>query len=225
MAARKTKWPSEDTPATSDSDPESSSSDSDKSISDSVIELTDDEREKDGRGEAAKSDQENASDDEVIIIEPPQPRITIPLPQITPVASHMPAPHGPPDVLVTALDELCGATIRMQATKQLPFLLRNLRRGFRLRCIDIGIKTTKAKPRMPVVVRYECTGIIYETSVPKWFCPLCELHGDLPNKDMLRCHLQWDHASVILERWEQRANNQVRPTMLYPFSRLTWGQG
>ena len=200
-----------------DYDSESSSSDSDRSIPDSVIQLTDSETENNDKRKATKTDQENILDNEVIIIEPPQPRITIPLPQIVPVASQMPAPHGPPDILVATLDELCGAPIRMQATKELPFLLRNLRRGFRLRCVAIGIKTTRMKPRMPVIVRYECTEKIYETSMSKWFCPLCELHGAFPNKDMLRCHLQWDHASVILERWEQRANNQVRRLMfLFP---------
>lgn len=212
MAARKTKWPLEDIPATNDSDPESSSSDSDRSIPDSVIELTDSESQK---KEATKTDQESILDDEVIIIEPPQPRITIPLPQIVPIASQIPTPHEPPDILVATLDELCGTPIRMQATKQLPFLLRNLRRGFRLRCVAIGIKTTRIKPRMPVVIRYECTEKIYETSMSKWFCPLCELHNAFPNKDVLRCHLQWDHASVILERWEQRANNQVR-LLIFP---------
>jgi len=210
MAARKTKWPLEDIPVTNDSDSESSSSDSDRSIPDSVILFTDSEDEK---KEATKADQENILDNEVIIIEPPQPRITIPLPQIVPVASQISTPNGPPEILVATLDELCGAPVHMQATKQLPFLLRNLRRGFRLRCVAIGIKTTRVKPRMPVVVRYECTKKLYETSMSKWFCPLCELHGAFPNKDMLRCHLQWDHASVILERWEQRANNQVRPLM------------
>ena len=201
MAARKTKWPLEVIPVTNDSDSESSSSDSDRSTPDSVILLTDSEDEK---KEATKTDQESILDNEVIIIEPPQPRITIPLPQIVPVASQIPVPHEPPEILVATLDELCGAPVRMQATKQLPFLLR---------CVAIGIKTTRVKPRLPVVVRYECTEKIYETSMSKWFCPLCELHGTFPNKDMLRCHLQWDHTSVILERWEQRANNQARPLM------------
>lgn len=209
MAARKTKWPStsKNSPETSDSESSPSSSESDSSTPDSVIELTDSESDKYRKDGDVKPDYEFL-DSEITIIEPPQPRITIPLPQIAPAPDQISAPSGPPEELVATLDEICGGSIRMQATKQLPFLLRNLRRGFRLRCNAIGIKTTRAKPRTPTLVRFEYTQKIYESRMSRWLCPLCELHGAFPNKDMLRCHLQWDHAEVILERWEQRANNQ-----------------
>lgn len=63
---------------------------------------------------------------------------------------------------------------------------------------------------MPVVVRYEYSESIFVVQMEKWLCPICELHGTFPNKEMLRCHLQWDHLEIILERWEQRTNNLVR---------------
>jgi hypothetical protein len=203
MAARKTKWPTQ-SPSGSDSDSTSSTSNSDSGRSDSVIELTDSES-NEGEENASKP----PSDSEIVIIVPPEPLITIPLSQVAPIAFQTPPPSGPPEDLAAALDEICLGPLRMQRTKQLPFLLRNLHRGFRLRCKAINIKTTKSRPKLPILVRYEYTGKRYETYMSKWLCPLCELHGALPNKEMLRCHLHWDHPEVILERWEQRANNQV----------------
>ncbi|KXN91808.1 hypothetical protein AN958_11958 [Leucoagaricus sp. SymC.cos] len=210
MAARKRKWPTKNTTLSdSDSGSSSSSSNSDSESSNSVIELTDSESEKETTEKEHKPAPEVPSDSEIVIIEPPPPRITIPLLQIAPVAPHVPTtPPRPSEELVKALDETCGGLIRMQATKQLPFLLRNLRRGFHLRCNSIGVKTSRSKPRMPIVTRYEYTEKIFETKMSKWFCPLCELHGAFPNREMLRCHLHWDHPEVILERWERRMNNQ-----------------
>lgn len=207
-AARKLKWSA---PPKEDSDSESSPPSSSSSSADSVIELTDAENdsEREHADEEAQVNERPTPEDEVVIIEPPQPIITIPLPQITPVIPQPPVVREPPETLVTALEEFSLPAIRMQKTKQLPFLLRNLRRGFRLRCNSINIKTGISRPKMPIVVRYEYADSVFEVQMENWLCPFCELHGTFPNKEMLRCHFQWDHPEVILERWEQRTNNLV----------------
>ncbi|KAF9450213.1 hypothetical protein P691DRAFT_493426 [Macrolepiota fuliginosa MF-IS2] len=213
-AARKTKWPQPRRNPSDESSSESSASTSESS--DSIIELTDTESETDkdptDNNEPTQAERDPLSENEIIIIEPPQPLITISLPQIAPVIPRpLSPPTGPPDQLVRVLEEICVAPLRMQKTKQLPFLRKNLRRGFRIRCNAIGVKTTRSKPKLPVLVRYEYMDTIYDTHISRWFCPLCELHGAFPNKEMLRYHMHWDHPEVILERWEQRTNNQGRP--------------
>lgn len=201
-------------PLKEDSDSESTPpSSSGSSSTDSVMELTDDENdsEKEPANEEERTNKSPLPEDVVVITEPPQPVITIPLPQIAPVVLQpLPTTGEPPAALVAALEEFCLPSTQMQKTKQLPFLLRNLRRGFRLRCSSINIKTGRARPKMPVVVRYEYGESIFEVPMEKWLCPICELHGTFPNKEMLRSHFQWDHPEIILERWEQRTNNLVR---------------
>src|ERR1700683_3453206 len=50
-------------------------------------------------------------------------------------------PTSPSNDLIAALEVLTLPSLRMQKTGQLPFLLRNLRRGFAGRCHQLGIPT------------------------------------------------------------------------------------
>lgn len=112
-----------------------------------------------------------------------------------------------------------GLTIptRLRIHKCLPFLLRNLRAGFRAHCVAAGIPThPRDKPKTPVriVYRYhlqddhssessesddeweEEVGESYE-----WECPICDLHGTMNTRDMVVYHLQRDHTDAE-SSWE-----------------------
>ncbi|KAJ3507036.1 hypothetical protein NLJ89_g6530 [Agrocybe chaxingu] len=143
-------------------------------------------------------------------IQPPQillldtpPKITIPLPQIDPapviVIDEITRPD-PPDELVAALEALSLPSIRMQSTRQLPFLRRSLRRGFSKLCLGLEIDIYSNEKEVSLTVLYEYAGgISHETEVSDWLCPLCELFGSFETKEMLECHLSWDHAEVFHE--------------------------
>lgn len=89
-----------------------------------------------------------------------------------------------------------------------PFLLRNLRAGFKSRCRSIGVNPLKKEPLLhPVSVSYPrqlgsieeqqktANGVI-ETRVHSWMCSLCNLHGQFNNHTILDMHLRWDHPEV-----------------------------
>jgi hypothetical protein len=151
---------------------------------------------------------------EIMILDSP-PRITISLPQIDPDLVNTPAVQSrsiePPDELITALQSLTLSTIRMQKTHQLPFLLRNLRQGFLSRCRVLGVPiySDNDERQLSLCVRYDyVAGLTYKTDISKWLCPLCELHGTFRTREMLACHLQWDHAEVFSE-WGQMDDTEV----------------
>ena len=149
---------------------------------------------------------------QIMILDSP-PRITIPLPQIDPDLVNIPAAQPPsiepPDELITALESLTLSTIRMQKTHQLPFLLRNVREGFLSRCRVLGVPIYSNNRQLSLCVRYDyVAGLTYKTDISKWLCPLCELHGTFRTREMLACHLQWDHAEVFSE-WGQMDDAEV----------------
>ena len=149
---------------------------------------------------------------EIMMLDSP-PRITIPLPQIDRDLVNNSTAQSPsvepPDELITALEPLTLSTIRMQKTKQLPFLLRNVREGFLSRCRALGVPIYSDNRQLSLCVRYDyVAGLTYETDISKWLCPLCELHGTFRTREMLACHLQWDHAEVFSE-WGQMDDTEV----------------
>lgn len=91
---------------------------------------------------------------------------------------------------------------------RLPFLLRNLRAGFKSRCISIRIDPHKKEPPLhPVSVSYprqlgsieeqqKTANSVIETRVHSWMCSLCDLHGQFNNHTVLDMHLRWDHPEV-----------------------------
>ena len=52
------------------------------------------------------------------------------------------------------------------------------------------------------------SGRPFKIDILKWLCLLCELHGTFRTREMLACHLQWDHAKVISE-WGQMDGTEV----------------
>ena len=143
---------------------------------------------------------------EIMILDSP-PRITIPLPQtdldLVNGPTAQPPSTDPPGELITALESLTLSTLRMQKTHQLPFLLRNVREGFLSRCRALGVPIYSDNRQLFLCVQYDyLAGLTYKTNIFKWLCPLCELHGTFRTREMLYCHLQWDHAEVFSE-WRQ----------------------
>lgn len=111
-----------------------------------------------------------------------------------------------------------------QQTKQLPFLLRNLRKSFRVLCRTLGIPSTRLPEdeQGSTLVRYEhLANVSFESSLPKWFCPLCDLFGQFETREMLRIHLALDHKNVFFE-WiqsaadEQQDGESWRLNVLFP---------
>jgi len=97
----------------------------------------------------------------------------------------------------------------MQNTHQLPFLLRNVRQGFLSRCRVLGVPIYSDNRQLSLCVRYDyVAGITYKTDIEEWLCPLCELHGVFRTREMLACHLQWDHAEVFSE-WGKMDDTEV----------------
>ena len=60
-----------------------------------------------------------------------------------------------------------------------------------------------------VLVRYEHVAkASFERPVPKWFCPLCNLHGKFARREMLAIHLQRDHQEMFIE-WLRPTENET----------------
>ena len=116
-----------------------------------------------------------------------------------------PTATTPPSALVTAVERLSFTSLRMHATRRLPFLVRDLRRRFYARCEQLGVPvyTDKRTPRLKVL--YTGAGAEDAEYVARvdgsWVCPLCDLLGALRTHEMLDCHLRWDHAEVFCE-WQ-----------------------
>ncbi|KAG2146272.1 hypothetical protein DEU56DRAFT_787230 [Suillus clintonianus] len=113
----------------------------------------------------------------------------------------------PSDTLIQALENISLTTIRLARLHRLPFMLRNLRKGFLSRCKSLGIDPSRSiPPPKPITVVYNCIAQTAEdryleqqetrTTMADWRCPLCDLHGIFPVQQMLIAHLQWDHSGV-----------------------------
>ncbi|KAI0698063.1 hypothetical protein C8T65DRAFT_661246 [Cerioporus squamosus] len=133
------------------------------------------------------------------------------------------------DELLAALDALTLADARMQKRKRLPFLLRNLRKGFMYQCQRHGIRV--APPNAPrgavkVVFKYyletkdsgassdsSSDAREYQTyvgSMADWRCPMCELHKPFATREMLIFHLSRDHSGVKASWREITVRNEHR---------------
>lgn len=113
----------------------------------------------------------------------------------------------PSDTLIEALENISLTTIRLAKLHRLPFRLRNLRKGFLIRCESLGIDPSRSiPPSRPVTVIYHCVAQVAEDRYPErqvtrttmshWRCPLCDLHGVFPTQQILSAHLRWDHVGV-----------------------------
>jgi hypothetical protein len=118
----------------------------------------------------------------------------------------------PSEELTTAVEALTLSSVRMQRANRLPFLLRNLRRGFISRCRSLDIPTQRTSEGILVTVRYEYSfGVgehAFETRMEHWVCPCCELHGAFQTREMLASHLDWDHNEVH-SQWNEVDDGRV----------------
>lgn len=128
-----------------------------------------------------------------------------------------PPPSGPSEELCIALESLTLTPIRMQGKHRLPFLHRNLQRGFELRCRALGISTEEVDMEISLKFIYNRRegDDVWETSnVTAWCCPLCNLHGSFKTREMLEKHLQWDHCEVGVSWRENVLVNFFYPACL-----------
>jgi len=157
------------------------------------------------------SDRESSPD--IILLDSP-PRITIALPQITVKSEPEDKPDrplglDPPDDLLDALEPFILASVRMQATRRLPFLRRGLREGFLRRCSGLQVPVYRDSKEVTLGIVYESVdGIVYRTEVSDWLCPLCSLFGAFNTQEMLKCHLDWDHVELFFD-WKLVEDTEV----------------
>jgi len=136
-------------------------------------------------------------------------------------------PASPSNNLVAALEVHALSSLRMQKTRQLPFLLRNMRRGFANRCIQLGVPTKKniypnESLKIQLIFRLQ-TGVFedaedysdeYITRMTSWNCPLCDLHGRFGTQAMLQKHIEWDH-SEIKARWLHDSRVSIQLSVMF----------
>lgn len=191
-AARKNQ---EQAPEDEESTSESSESDLDSDGRETVA--SDEQSEEDQLDELESSD-----DDSVEIIEPEpfkHPVIEL-LDDTPPMLSAQELPScAPPDQMLAAIESLTLSVARMQKTRRLPFLKRNLRRGFRNYCCARGVRTQTKFPSSSIIVVFTLGDSDlppHEASISCHECPLCDLHFPFQTKEMLKMHLEIDHCEV-----------------------------
>ncbi|KAG7095554.1 hypothetical protein E1B28_006291 [Marasmius oreades] len=128
---------------------------------------------------------------------------------------------SPTTELVQALK---GCVVRLPEMR-LPFLRRNLRVGFERKCEVHGIGTMSVmisdSERVSVETVYlypignlDGTSTRYGSltkGLEAWTCPLCLLHLNFANRDMLQKHLEWDHSEAKV-RWTE-SRDELRQTV------------
>jgi hypothetical protein len=214
-------------------DSESEQSDSSSSDTESVAESEQASTVEDGP--PIKAEEEDGprpfGPAELIDLETP-PQISISLPQLVSHASPGPAESDDdhdlgssarnivplsaqaplPADLVSTIEKLTHSSARLHKTKRLPFLLRNLRRGFLQRCKTLGIPVEReTQDNVAFHMHYEHTGVNdvgYEITLHQWDCPLCSLHPSFPNQAILKKHLAWDHGEFLF-KWRRSQANRV----------------
>ncbi|KAF9486280.1 hypothetical protein BDN70DRAFT_870376 [Pholiota conissans] len=199
MAARKHEFVNASTS-------ESEESSEDKRDSDASSSSSEDEED---QPPTPKSESDVEMDDlapppgDIVLLDPP------PNASPTPVRDLTATLHTePPSDLIAAVEALTLSATRMQQTKQLPFLVRNLRRGFLKRCrkLQVPIFTDGRKVSLDLVYDY-IAGVSYQTQINAWCCPLCDLLGVVKTQEMLECHLRWDHKEVFCE-WQKNSETE-----------------
>ncbi|KDR68380.1 hypothetical protein GALMADRAFT_161032 [Galerina marginata CBS 339.88] len=206
-AARKIESVDTSSSGSDDDDDKSMRSSSGRS-STQVDELDSDQYDQEPDHAPEDVEMEDADPPEIVLLDSP-PRITAPLPNIRPAVEEPPVDRTEPsDELIAAVEALTLSAIRMQKTSCLPFLLRNLRKGFLKRCSRLLVPIYPIDQEIELHVHYESAGgAVYQTEVSDWQCPLCDLLGILPTREMLDCHLRWDHPEVYCE-WHEMDDHE-----------------
>ncbi|KAF7975516.1 hypothetical protein HWV62_9327 [Athelia sp. TMB] len=131
------------------------------------------------------------------------------------------------DALAAKLTALMLPTLRMQDTKALPFLIRNLRAGFVSRCRSLGISTEPVDEKTTLRIVYrvdknrglsisEFLDEYTKTETNSYTCPLCNLHGSTLNWLMLGVHLEWDHPEVRTRCFNEGSSRKIIMLILDP---------
>lgn len=127
------------------------------------------------------------------------------------VASPVPTVEPEPLIQLFRTFQLHTDSTRIfQETKQLPFLLRNLRKSFKTLCRDFDIPCTPLPDDKAgnILIRYDhLESASFERALPKWFCPLCDLFGKFETIEMLKIHLDLAHKNLFFD-WVHPAENE-----------------
>ena len=154
----------------------------------------------------------------IVIVDSP-PVITAPLPKNDVVEEHKPTVLiEPSEALISAFEAISLSTIRVHQTCQLPFLVRNLRWGFMHRCRELHVPIYPDNSEIDLQIFYEFIGgHVYQTEIDRWGCPMCDFLGNIRTREMLDCHLRWDHPEIYYE-WQYMEYSEVRKTNYLKFN-------
>ncbi|KAJ6499378.1 hypothetical protein C8R45DRAFT_114227 [Mycena sanguinolenta] len=106
----------------------------------------------------------------------------------------------------------------MQKKDRLPFLKRNVRRGFLQYCDARGLPTRSQEPFPPTTVVFKLANSElspHEASIACYECPLCQLHLPFQTKELLSKHLELDHGEVGIT-WDEMEEQNVRLVLVLP---------
>ncbi|KAJ7072398.1 hypothetical protein C8F01DRAFT_1103861, partial [Mycena amicta] len=177
------------------------SSDEEESSEPESSEEEEEETEDEAQSAAAQSDAEEDADEEPGQLPLPARPPVIEILDDTPPASPIKAPQNltPPSKILAAIELSVLPLVYVQDLKRLPFLRRNLRRGFLRYCHKQKIPTQRPPPPFPrvsVVLRLADSDQSYETTISSFECPLCRLYRPFETKEMLQVHLDKGHSDV-----------------------------
>ncbi|KAJ7209505.1 hypothetical protein GGX14DRAFT_566020 [Mycena pura] len=193
-----------------ESSSESSESDGDSDHWESVSES---ETQSESERPYSVPESDDESDASVEIIDPEQfkPPV-IELLDDTPPDSpaRTPSPSRPPQEIVAAVERSVASVFCMQKLHRLPFLKRNVQRGFLRYCRARGVPTESDSCFSSTSVVFRLAdGVLpsYETFIISYECPLCHLHRPFPTKEVLQTHLNEGHPDVFTV-WEDIDNKK-----------------
>ncbi|KAL1748792.1 hypothetical protein HDZ31DRAFT_28888 [Schizophyllum fasciatum] len=123
---------------------------------------------------------------------------------------------APTDRLLDAMGKLALGTPRLSPNRKLPFLRRNVRRGFLLACRRRRVPCLDAElanaPEYDVIYEYQIkTGVEYQARrrVKGYECPLCDLQANFASRPTCEAHLRWDHPEVKVTITENGSRRKV----------------
>ncbi|KAG6829754.1 hypothetical protein H0H92_003630 [Tricholoma furcatifolium] len=201
-AARKLEWPpqrllgsdsSEETTASSSS----TSKDSTPAVSDEDL--------------AADEDDELDSDIEEIVVAAGRAFDPFEI-EILPGPPRAPTPLPVDLEMMKAINALSLSSVRMQQTKQLPFLRRNLLRGFTGRCRQLGLRTKPIPGELVRLrVRYDYGSETFRVRLRDWACPLSWDHETVPTQWVRLQSGPWSLRLTIPEPPDEEENETPIP--------------
>ncbi|KAF7321341.1 SMC hinge domain-containing protein [Mycena kentingensis (nom. inval.)] len=183
MAARKTELEL-------DSDEED---EEDEEEEEDESELSDEAAHASGTEEPQSSDDEDEDEQPEDI---PQPI----LPQVIEIRETPPPSPIPALNILDAVATEVEPLIVTEYAGRIPFLLRNLRRGFKIYCRKRGLPI-KAKslsqPRLDLTFRVaDSNEQPFIKTASAYQCPFCVLHSPFPTREMLQVHLEEGHTDI-----------------------------